>query len=247
MVEVECRTCGNRFRIPPELAKIGVRCQRCKTPVGAGQVKPPHPSLEDDLPTGTPRWVVWAAVAVIATAAVAALGFVTGYGSRGSSLQRTIAENHSQLADYRGKLESANEENKTLKRQLASVSEALEKALQPPPPPKDPLVGTWTGTYLELGGTEQTADRKAGKTWGWEIKDAVLTMKVPGGENSTVPWRVDRSKTPHSIDIGRRGTEPFEPVIVEAVSKPSLAFTGHGLATSKPGYETASRDFQDRG
>jgi uncharacterized protein (TIGR03067 family) len=98
-----------------------------------------------------------------------------------------------------------------LEQQVGRLTAELDRAKQPP---KDPLVGRWTVTYFELGGTEQTADKKAGRTWEWEFSESAVRMHIPGGEIATVPWRVDRTKTPHTIDLGRQGSGPFEPVIV---------------------------------
>ncbi len=76
------------------------------------------------------------------------------------------------------------------------------------------LIGEWKGTYMELGGVEQTLDKKRGKTWDWDFREETVTLNAPGSENVTLPWRVDTSRVPHTIDFGRQGQGAFETVLV---------------------------------
>ncbi len=67
---------------------------------------------------------------------------------------------------------------------------------------------------MELGGFEQTIDKKRGKTWDWEFKEETVTLNAPGSENVTLPWRIDTSRVPHTIDFGWQDQETFETVMV---------------------------------
>ena len=113
-------------------------------------------------------------------------------------------------AETKPKTKAASDRNE----QIPKPAEDSATTLHRPDTSIHPLVGKWNGVYFELAGTEQTVDKKAGKTWEWDFASDKVSIYIPGSERMVLPWRVDDRGTPHTIDFGMQDSPVFKTAMV---------------------------------
>jgi len=230
---ITCNKCSKQFRINFAPDEMVLKCPYCKNIISDSSASENMLSIPFGQKKLSLSIMSIASIGIVFIAACIAIGYAMGYSTKSRSDSDAYQEMRTRIESLeteRNQLAKLNEsisvENNSLRVQIDTlkINETNQSAKQKPrvnennesklPKQQSPLIGTWVGTYFEMGGYEQTADKEKGKVWKWQFDEKDAVYGAPGGDSARVPWRVDTSVTPFRIDFGRWGSDPFEPVLV---------------------------------